>query len=143
MVNSWLLRPTSPPPRPSPARGEGEPGEYFRETFPYSLPPLTRFESEAVPRPGAGHLDHGHDVPRRAAEPRTVHARADRGPVRPARAAGRPPRNDPPERVLPLHGEGPPGGGALPGEGPSVPGDHGLDPRVARRLPAGARGRPA
>jgi citrate (Re)-synthase len=49
MVNSWLLRATSPPPRPSPGRGEGESGEYFRETFPYSLPPLTRFDAEAVP----------------------------------------------------------------------------------------------
>ncbi|TMC12981.1 MAG: histone-lysine N-methyltransferase, partial [Chloroflexi bacterium] len=48
MDSSWLLRPVSPPPRPSPARGEGEPGEFFRETFPYSLPPLTRFEAEPV-----------------------------------------------------------------------------------------------
>ena len=45
MTTSWLLSP-SPPPRPSPATDEGE---YFRETFPYSLPPLTRFEAEAVP----------------------------------------------------------------------------------------------
>src|SRR5499427_10473852 len=49
MANSWLLHPTSPPPRSSAAGAEGESGEYFRETFPYSLPPLTRFESEAVP----------------------------------------------------------------------------------------------
>ncbi len=35
-----------PPPPVSPAN-EGE--ELFRETFPYSLPPLTRFEPEAVP----------------------------------------------------------------------------------------------
>jgi len=48
MDSSWLLRPVSPPPRPSPARGEGEAGEFFRETFPYSLPPLTRFEAEPV-----------------------------------------------------------------------------------------------
>src|SRR5262245_32352264 len=46
MANSWLLTPTAPPPRPAPA---GRDGEYFRETFPYSLPPLTRFEAEAVP----------------------------------------------------------------------------------------------
>jgi citrate (Re)-synthase len=49
MANSWLLNPTSPLPRPSPAGGDGDSGEYFRETFPYSLPPLTRFEAEAVP----------------------------------------------------------------------------------------------
>jgi citrate (Re)-synthase len=46
MDSSWLLRPVSPQSRLSTA---SESGEYFRETFPYSLPPLTRFESEAVP----------------------------------------------------------------------------------------------
>jgi len=45
MNDSWLLPPT--PTRTPP--GEGRDGEYFRETFPYSLPPLTRFEAEAVP----------------------------------------------------------------------------------------------
>ncbi|HYW26564.1 MAG TPA: hypothetical protein VE953_20500 [Terriglobales bacterium] len=45
MANSWLLTPVTPVSRPSPE----EAGQYFRETFPYSLPPLTRFESEAVP----------------------------------------------------------------------------------------------
>ena len=45
MANSWLLPPVTPVPRPSP----DEAGQYFRETFPYSLPPLTRFEAEAVP----------------------------------------------------------------------------------------------
>src|SRR5215467_11662446 len=49
MATSWLLGPTSPLPQPSPARGEGAAGEFFRETFPYTLPPLTRFEAEAVP----------------------------------------------------------------------------------------------
>src|SRR5215470_18033591 len=49
MANSWLLHPSSPLPRPSPAGADGDSGEYFRETFPYSLPPLTRFEAEAVP----------------------------------------------------------------------------------------------
>src|SRR5213078_4365008 len=37
---------------PAPAltpRGAGSEGVYLRETFPYSLPPLTRFEAEAVP----------------------------------------------------------------------------------------------
>jgi isopropylmalate/homocitrate/citramalate synthase len=42
MTSSWLLAPTGPSPAP-------QDGEFFRETFPYSLPPLTRFESEAVP----------------------------------------------------------------------------------------------
>src|SRR2546430_7966709 len=45
-MKSWMLGPAAPPPRPSPSGGEGV---YFRETFPYSLPPLTRFEDEAVP----------------------------------------------------------------------------------------------
>jgi len=45
MNDSWLLPPT---PTQAP-RGGGRDGEYFRETFPYSLPPLTRFEAEAVP----------------------------------------------------------------------------------------------
>src|SRR5258706_608238 len=37
MSESWLLAPATPD------------GGYFRETFPYSLPPLTRFEAEAAP----------------------------------------------------------------------------------------------
>ncbi|HSR25733.1 MAG TPA: hypothetical protein VLW53_19425, partial [Candidatus Eisenbacteria bacterium] len=45
MPNSWLLPPTPTLPRP----GGGGVGEYFRETFPYSLPPLTRFEADPVP----------------------------------------------------------------------------------------------
>src|SRR5690348_7676589 len=43
MANSWLLGPVAPPP------AEADAGEFFRETFPYSLPPLTRFEPDAVP----------------------------------------------------------------------------------------------
>jgi citrate (Re)-synthase len=43
MINTWLL-----PPSPAESDG-GSGGEYFRKTFPYSLPPLTRFEAEAVP----------------------------------------------------------------------------------------------
>ncbi|HXM55212.1 MAG TPA: 2-isopropylmalate synthase [Candidatus Dormibacteraeota bacterium] len=46
MTKSWLLGPSAPPPQPSPSGGEGA---YFRDTFPYSLPPLTRFEAVAVP----------------------------------------------------------------------------------------------
>src|SRR5215471_9710981 len=42
MTATWLLPPPATPP-------VGEAGQYFRETFPYSLPPLTRFEREAVP----------------------------------------------------------------------------------------------
>jgi citrate (Re)-synthase len=42
MKNSWLL----PPPRPA---GAAAGPEYHRETFPYYLPPLARFEEEAVP----------------------------------------------------------------------------------------------
>ena len=42
MANSWLLGPTA-------ERDRAEEGEFFRETFPYSLPPLTRSEAEAVP----------------------------------------------------------------------------------------------
>jgi hypothetical protein len=49
MTNSWLVRPSSPLPQPSSAEREGDVGAYFRDTFPYSLPPLTRFEAEAVP----------------------------------------------------------------------------------------------
>jgi citrate (Re)-synthase len=42
MKTNWLLPPA--------AESAGESGPaYFRETFPYSLPPLTRFEPEAVP----------------------------------------------------------------------------------------------
>src|SRR3989441_12064219 len=40
MTQSWLM-----PPEPAPGPGP----EYFRSTFPYSLPPLSRFEPEAVP----------------------------------------------------------------------------------------------
>src|SRR2546429_3668073 len=39
MTQSWLM-----PPEPAPGPGP----EYFRSTFPYSLPPLSRFEPEAV-----------------------------------------------------------------------------------------------
>jgi citrate (Re)-synthase len=42
MKTNWLL-----PPADEPAGASGP--AYFRETFPYSLPPLARFESEAVP----------------------------------------------------------------------------------------------
>src|SRR5262245_19637634 len=42
MTKSWLLPPASEPETPA-----GPP--YFRQTFPYRLPPLTRFEPEAVP----------------------------------------------------------------------------------------------
>jgi isopropylmalate/homocitrate/citramalate synthase len=42
MTKSWLLPPSAPLAAPAE-------GEYFRETFPYSLPPLTRFEPDAVP----------------------------------------------------------------------------------------------
>jgi citrate (Re)-synthase len=42
MKTNWLLPPTAEP------AGESGPA-YFRETFPYSLPPLARFEPEAVP----------------------------------------------------------------------------------------------
>ena len=45
MTDTWLLPPTPTLPR----RRGGSDGEYFRETFPYSLPPLTRFEADAVP----------------------------------------------------------------------------------------------
>jgi citrate (Re)-synthase len=45
MTDSWLL-----PPTPTlPHQAGGGVGEYLRETFPYSLPPLTRFEADAVP----------------------------------------------------------------------------------------------
>jgi citrate (Re)-synthase len=50
MNRSWLLSPSAPAPRPLAPGGEGAAhGEYLRETFPYSLPPLTRFENEPVP----------------------------------------------------------------------------------------------
>src|ERR1700716_1208194 len=49
MPRSWLLSPSDAPTRPSPARRDGDPGEYLRETFPYSMPPLTRFEPDPVP----------------------------------------------------------------------------------------------
>jgi citrate (Re)-synthase len=42
MKTNWLL-----PPADEPAGASGP--AYFRETFPYSLPPLARFEPEAVP----------------------------------------------------------------------------------------------
>ena len=42
MKTNWLL-----PPADEPAGASGP--AYFRETFPYSLPPLTRFEPDAVP----------------------------------------------------------------------------------------------
>ena len=41
-MKSWLLPPTDSP------AGAAAPA-YLRETFPYSLPPLTRFEDQAVP----------------------------------------------------------------------------------------------
>jgi isopropylmalate/homocitrate/citramalate synthase len=42
MTKSWLLPPATEPAGPAgPA--------YFRHTFPYDLPPLTRFEADAVP----------------------------------------------------------------------------------------------
>ena len=41
-MKSWLLPATD-----APAGGDGP--AYLRETFPYSLPPLTRFEPDAVP----------------------------------------------------------------------------------------------
>ena len=41
MAKSWLLPAVDEPPTSGP--------EYFRQTFPYVLPPLTRFESAAVP----------------------------------------------------------------------------------------------
>src|SRR5256885_17015423 len=47
MTHSWLLPPATTPPRPDASGGEGGP-RYFRETFPYSLPPLARFEADAV-----------------------------------------------------------------------------------------------
>jgi len=49
MPRSWLLSPSDAPTGPAPARRDGDPGEYLRETFPYSMPPLTRFEPDAVP----------------------------------------------------------------------------------------------
>ncbi len=42
-MNSWLLPTVEDPPE-----SDGGPA-YFRRTFPYVLPPLTRFEPEAVP----------------------------------------------------------------------------------------------
>jgi len=42
MTKSWLL-----PPVDEAAQAEGP--RYFRQTFPYVLPPLTRFEADAVP----------------------------------------------------------------------------------------------
>src|SRR5262249_37815287 len=42
MTKSWLL-----PPVDEVAQAEGP--RYFRQTFPYVLPPLTRFEADAVP----------------------------------------------------------------------------------------------
>jgi citrate (Re)-synthase len=41
MTKSWLLPAVDEPPTTDP--------EYFRQTFPYVLPPLTRFETDAVP----------------------------------------------------------------------------------------------
>src|SRR5215471_21193608 len=41
MTKSWLLPAVDEPPTTDP--------EYFRQTFPYVLPPLTRFEADAVP----------------------------------------------------------------------------------------------
>ena len=101
----------------------------YREVFPYTSVPRVVLEERLIqtniPR---GHLDHGHDVPRRAAVPAALHAPADRGYLRFHAPHERTQGSDPPDRVFPLFREGPRSGAPLQGAGLPLSGDHGLDP---------------
>src|SRR6266513_1109422 len=106
MTRTWLLGPAAPPRRPSPAGAEGA---YFRETFPYSLPPLTRFEADAVPLDPAPEIWITDTTFRDGQQSRSPYT---------------------PEHIADLYAR------------PALPGDHGLDPRLDGRLPAGQGRRP-
>lgn len=75
------------------------------------------------PDPGesaGAHLDNGHDLPRRAAEPRALRAGADTRAVQDAPPAGRAEGHNPPDGVLPLQRARPQSAGHVPGAGVRV-----------------------
>ncbi len=86
-----------------------------------------------------GHLDHGHDVPRRPAVAAALYAETDRRHLRFPAPHERPERRDPPDRVLPLFGEGPRGGAALHGAGLPLSRDHRLDHGRTRTTSSSSR----
>ena len=109
----------------------------YREIFDYESIPKIAFNNRLVPINMPAEIwmtDTTFRDGQQSVQP--LQARADRAPLQAGEPPGRPQGADPAERVLPLHRPRPRGAGALPGAGAEIPGDHHLDSRQRKGLPA-------